>query len=63
MVRADADITPGMKFRSSLAYKNHAANHALAAELLDAEARPAESRPLRDEPPAFLWAMNLAPEP
>jgi hypothetical protein len=37
MVGANANITAGVKFGSSLAYKNHAADDALAAELLDAE--------------------------
>jgi hypothetical protein len=37
MVRAKADIAAGVKFRPSLAYKNHAANNLLAAKLFDAQ--------------------------
>src|ERR1700722_3821280 len=37
MIRAEANISPGVKFGSSLAYKNHAANNLLAAELLHAQ--------------------------
>jgi phage FluMu protein gp41 len=37
MIRAKANISTGVKFGSSLAYKNHAANNLLAAELFDAE--------------------------
>jgi hypothetical protein len=38
MVRTDADIAAGVKFGSSLAYKNHAADNLLAAKLLYAQA-------------------------
>jgi hypothetical protein len=37
MVRAKTDISTGVKFGSSLAYKNHAANDLLAAELFHAQ--------------------------
>jgi hypothetical protein len=37
MVRAKANISTRVKFGSSLAYKNHAANNLLAAELFDAQ--------------------------
>jgi hypothetical protein len=37
MVRAKANIPTRVKFGSSLAYKNHAANNLLAAELLHAQ--------------------------
>jgi hypothetical protein len=38
MVRAKTNISTRVKFGSSLAYKNHAANNLLAAELFHAEA-------------------------
>jgi len=37
MIRAKANISPGVKLGSSLAYKNHAANNLLAAELFHAQ--------------------------
>src|SRR5208282_5637073 len=37
MVRPHADIAPGVKLAAALAYKNHAADDALAAELLHAQ--------------------------
>ena len=37
MVRTEPDIATGVKFGPSLAYKNHAANNLLAAELFHAQ--------------------------
>src|SRR5882757_9317113 len=62
MVRTKADITAGMKFRSSLAYKNHAANNLLAAELLHAQSPTGRIAPVARRTACLFMSHNLRSE-
>jgi hypothetical protein len=62
MVRAKADITTRVKFGSSLAYKNHAADNLLAAELFHAQTPTGRIAPVARGTACLFVSHNLRSE-
>ena len=63
MIRAKANISTGVKFGSSLAYKNHAANNLLAAELLHAQTPTGRVAAVARGTACLFVSHNLCSEP